>query len=233
MSVRHWRGAVAYWGLAECKKYQWSTLEWLRERAGQARAFASAEDFAQDVAHRLNSAISGMTFCGELDAGIGLHFTAYEYIGGYWIPELFRISNYEDSFCQSLFRDGIHTTRETYNVIMEVPARPEHREPQYRLCVHEYLRQPGSMLIYNNGDPLMFNPISEAILQSIREVAKRGDLVSPTDIATYRAIARMPIEVVSNIQRHFAREGTRRVGGKPHDLAITPNGEYFPDSGDA
>jgi hypothetical protein len=42
--VRRWRGALAYWGLAQFQK--WSTLEWLRERARIAGEFPNPEEFA-------------------------------------------------------------------------------------------------------------------------------------------------------------------------------------------
>ncbi len=40
-------------------------------------------------------------------------------------------------------------------------------------------------------------------------------------------LARRPVEVVSEIQRDFCQAGRRTVGGKIHDLAITPGGRYL------
>lgn len=234
VAVPHWRGAMAYWGLATYDVYQRSTLDWLQERAQEADQSSSPEDFARRMTEMLNEAISKMTFHRPLDAGIGIHFTAYEYINNYWIPELFLLSNFEDPSYQLLHSDGVRFSRETYHHIdRNVPGpRPEHREAKYRLKVHEHL-QAGGMLIYNNGDPFMFNPAAEAILTMIRELARRGNLAYPDNVATYRAIVRRPIEIVSRVQLDFARQETRTVGGKPHDLAVTPNGEYSSDSGDA
>jgi hypothetical protein len=46
--VKHWRGVLAYWELAQFK--QWSTLEWRRERARIAREFPNPEEFANTLA---------------------------------------------------------------------------------------------------------------------------------------------------------------------------------------
>ena len=198
----------------------------------QANRFQSVEDFARSVTDELNQAISRMKFQRANDSGIGIHFTAYEYIDGYWIPELFRISNYIHTSYDRLYSDGVHVSRETYNIIAGVPSEPDHRDAQYRLAVHKHLHNEDGMLIYNNGDPQMFNPIANGILSSIREVAKRGNLVDKGNIATYRAIAQLPISVVSEVQQRFSQEGTRLVGGKPHNLAVTPSGVYSSDTGD-
>jgi hypothetical protein len=234
VAVPHWRGVMAYWGLAVYDAYQWSTLDWLQERAQETNQYTSSEDFARAMTEMLNEAISKMTFHRSLDAGIGIHFTAYEYINNYWIPELFLLSNFEDPSYRSLHSDGVHLSRETYHHIdrnVRGP-QPEHRETTYRLKVHKHL-QAGGMLIYNNGDPLLFNPAASAIFAIIQELVRRGKLGNPASTATYRAIVRRPIEIVSRMQLDFARQETRTIGGKPHDLAVTPNGEYSSDSGDA
>lgn len=233
VAVPHWRGAMAYWGLATYDAYKWSTLDWLQERAQEANQYFSPEDFARVMTEMLNEAISKMTFRRPLDAGIGIHFTAYEYIKNRWIPELFLLSNFKDPSYRSL-SDRVYLGRETYHHIdMNVNGpQPEHSEPKYRLKVHKYL-QAGGMLVYNNGDPLLFNPAASAIFAMIQELARRGKLDNHANIATYRAIVRRPIEIVSHVQHDFARKKTRTVGGKLHDLAATPNGEYSSDSGDA
>lgn len=230
VAVPHCRGAMAYWGLA--RYGQWSTLAWLQERVQRAHHYPSPEDFAREVTGMLNKAISRMTFQRPLYAGIGIHFTAYEYVDNYWIPELFLLTNFKDPSYQSLHSDGVRLTRETYHTITNQAPQPEHREPQCRLRVHQHLQEGGRMLLYNNGDPALFNQAAGAILAMIRELARRGNLANAESVATYRAIARRPIEIVSRVQHDFAQEGARVVGGRPHDLAVTPNGEYSSDSGD-
>jgi hypothetical protein len=223
---------MSYWGLAKCPAYNWSTADWLQDQVKSAGQESSPEEFAQKITDRLTEAISEMRFAKPVDSGIGIHFTAYEYIDNCWIPELFLISNWTDTRYQSLRLTGVGLSRETYHTIARVLPRPEHREPQYRLKVHEHLRKPGSMIVYNNGDPRMFNAAAYAIFGLFREIAGRGNLANPQRIETCLAIARRPIEIVSAAQRDFCREGTRVVGGKPHDLAITPSGEYYSTTSD-
>lgn len=229
--VYRWRGAMSYWGLAECAEYEWSTFDWLQEQVKKDDQ-SSAEDFAYQLAENLNKALSRMRFSEPVHYGIGVHFTTYEYIDNYWIPELFLISNWASTSYCSLRRGGVGVTRETFHTAAQTENQPEHRDAQYRLKVHEYLLQPGAMLMYNNGDPRLFNSAANAMFGMFRELGRRGKLANPNRIETYCAIARRPIEVVSSAQQDFCSEGSRIAGGKPHDLAITPNGDYASTTGD-
>lgn len=233
VAVRPWRGAMAYWGLAKYNAYKWSTFDWLQEQANSAGQYSSAEEFAQRLTEQLNEAISKMRFARPVDAGIGIHLTAYEYIENYWIPELFLISNFTDTSYQSVRpAGGVQLSRETYHTVADAKPETEHREARYRLKVHEYLHRPGGMLIYNNGDPVMFNTAAYAIFGMFRALASREKLSSPDRVETYLAIARRPIEIVSKAQLDFCEKGARVVGGKPHDLAVTPMGTYTSTTGD-
>lgn len=223
---------MAYWGLAQYDAYKWDTLRWLQDRASHANQFKSPEDFARDMTCKLNIEIYAMAFHRQLDAGIGIHFTSYEYINNYWVPELFLLSNFSDPSYTSLHIDGVHLSRQTYGVVASVEPQPSHRETQYRLDVHKRLLE-GGFLLYNNGDPMMFNAAADAILVMIQEIEQRRNLTEPDKIETYQQIARTPIELVSRVQERFVRKGNRVVGGRIHDLAVTPNGEYFSKSGDA
>lgn len=231
--IRHWRGAMSYYGLAVYDYYNWSTFEWLQRQAQQANKFESAESFARDLAKRLDEAISSMRFQRKIHSGIGIHFSAYEYVDGFWIPELFHISNYQDTSYKLIRAGGIRFTRETYSMLNKMDWQPEHSETKYRLAVHKYLRKQNGMLVYNNGDPIMFNPVAKAILESIETIAKRGQLSKRSNVNTYRAVAKMAVEIVCDLQRNFVQSAKRRIGGKPHDLVITPNGEFSSNSGDS
>ncbi len=232
VAVEHFRGALAYWGLATYVRYSWSTLRWLRGWAGKAREFSSAETFAHSLASALNAGISNMQFKSETDSGIGIHFTAYEYIDGYWVPELFLISNWSDPTYQSIRADGVGVSRETCHTLTQQSPAPEHGSPQYRMRVHKYL-QDGGWFIYNNGDPAMFNPAAAAVFRLLEMLSQRGLLARQEEVTTYLAIARRPIEIVADAQRDFCEKRSRVVGGKLHDLGITPNGLYESTTGDA
>ena len=230
--VQSFRGAMSYWGLARLGD-SWSALEWLRKQSEEAKKYRRPEDFAMDLRDKLNRLLDQFFPLEKpISAGIGIHFTAYERISDYWIPELFVLSNFSDPTYQKLHVYGIGLSRHTYHTAHNADSELGHRESRYRLKVHEYLER-GGMLWYNNGDPRMFNPAGSLILGQMNVIKERGDLVNSDDISTYRRMARLPIEFISKVQEEFVCSGKRRVGGKSHDLSITPNGEYVSDTGDA
>jgi hypothetical protein len=96
--VRPWRGAMAYWGLAKLGPNMW-TLDWLRQQASLAREQDPPEIFAELLAQKLTHAVNTLTrqsFVRPENTGLGIHFTAYERVRDYWIPELFQIQNWTD-----------------------------------------------------------------------------------------------------------------------------------------
>ena len=228
--VKRWRGALTYWGLARVEG-RWSTLDWLRSRAQLANQFSSPEDFAKAIATDLNKQLIRLPLPNAADKGIGMHFTAYERINDYWIPELFLISNWADTSYTDIRPAGIGVTRETYHTLKEVEPAPEHREAQFRIEVHQAL-QSGTMFRFNNGDPMLFNPVANMILDVFFRLMQRGVLKDPSAEKTHRALARRPIEVISKLLADFSKEGTRLIGGKPHDLSILPSGMCWSSTGD-
>lgn len=230
--VRRLRGAMTYWGLAKYDAYQWSTFDWLNNQVGVLADHTTAEGFALALTQALRNTVSQMVFFRQTDAGIGIHFSAYEYVNGYWIPELFLISNWAGPGYSSLRSDGIGLSRETYHTISGYPPQPEHREDKYRLAVHDYLFK-GGLIFYNNGDPVMFNSAANAIFSGMRILAERQQLAPIDTPEKHIAIVRRPVEMVSAIQRDFCRIGDRVVGGRPHDLVVTPMGGFSSTSSDA
>jgi hypothetical protein len=172
-----------------------------------------------------------MKFRKPTDSGIGVHLTAYEDIKGYCIPELFLISNWTNEKYEAIHSDGVHLSRETFHTMTKQNPKSLHRDFEYRDEVYKYIKE-GNWLMYNNGDPLMFNIVARAIFGAIRVIVLRRKLINLNEIRTYLAIARRPIEIVSKAQIDFCHEGARIVGGKPHDLAITPDGLYSSTTGD-
>ncbi len=223
-------GIMSFWGLAEI--YNQSTLEWLQQRAGAAGQFKGSEAFAIDIGHQLNEILPKLGLRDPLQAGIGIHFTAFELIDGYRIPELFAITNFESPDYAALHQDGIHVTRETYGVAFQDPARPpEHGDTKHRHKVRTYL-DSGNVLLYNNGDPRMFNSAAGAIQNLFGLAAQRGILKASADTRAHRDIVRWPIDLVANVQRNFVKDGYQLVGGARHTLSITSRGEYESDTGD-
>lgn len=226
--VQHWRGAFAFWGLATYG--QWSTLDWLQDYAQRAAGSQSPEDFANAVATSLEQELSKLPLSGR-EKGIGIHFTAYEYMNGYWMPELFLISNWADIPYTSLRTTGVGASRETYHTLMDVPSSPEHKGLEFRLDVHRAL-QSERIFWYNNGDPELYNPVADSIKGTISTLGKRGTLSQLASKEAHCDLARRPIEVISDLLGDFSRAGTRLIGGKPHDLCVSPGGNYWSSTGD-
>jgi hypothetical protein len=124
-------------------------------------------------------------------------------------------------------------TRETYGTLKETTDRPsEHGQPDCRLEVHAALHNKKILFHFNNGDTLLFNPIASSIFLTFSQLLGRQQLRNPTDVKTHLSLARRPVEVVSKLLSDLAKPGFRLIGGKPHDLAISPNGTYESSTGD-
>jgi hypothetical protein len=227
--VRAWRGALSYWGLS-LRDGQWSTLQWLRDQSRRAGASKSPQAFAEAMVAELNSSLGKMALKRPEEAGIGIHFSAYERVDLRWIPELFLVTNYADPTYRTLRPMGV--SRETHHILFGQEPSSQDGEAPSRLEVANALEN-GRWLIYNNGDPWLYNIAANSILQMACKLQARGILRGPDDIEVLRALARRPVEVVSTIQHDFCVPDKRVVGGRIHDLAITPSGDYSSTSGDA
>lgn len=231
VAVRNFTGAMAYWGLAKYRN--WSTLQWLIEQASKSNQFATPEDFAQFISIQLNQILSGMNFKKEQDKGIGIHFTVYEKVDGIRIPELFVIRNFNGTNYNEILPDGMRVTRETYGNLPEtlqvVAPGIDHGKSECRYIVRDYLEN-GGLFMYNNGDPEMFNSAAASIQNMFFVAAKRGILDYSDDAKTYRKIVKWSIDQVTKMQHEFVKDGQQLVGGKTHNLSITPIGEYMSDT---
>jgi hypothetical protein len=168
-----------------------------------------------------------------VEAGLGIHFTAYERVEGRWIPELFGITNWTDPSYTAIRPAGLRVTRETYATLKGLEERcVEHGEAGRRLEVPAALHDAAIMFRFNNGDPALFNPIANVILDSFFELLRRHQLKDPTSCLTHLSLARSPVEVVAKLLTELADPRMRLVGGKPHDLAVSPGGVYESRTGD-
>jgi hypothetical protein len=229
VKVEAWRGAMAYWGLARYGN-DFKTVDWLRGRARQAGNYLSAQAFADSVANELSDLFARFQVVRDTDKGLGIHFSAYERINDYWIPELFLISNWTDSSYSGV-QDRFKAARETYGTVQGINERPaDHGDKARRMDVHQAL-QSGIMFGFNNGDPVLFNPIARAIFATFQELSRRGQLRG-ADYQTHLSLVRRPVEVVSKLLTDLANANGRLIGGKPHDLAVSHNGEYTSTTGD-
>ena len=218
---------MAYWGVAYCGN--WDTLTWLRRQANNAGSYGSPEAFARAMATELDRAKH--LYFPAVTKGIGIHFTAYEYINGYYIPELFLVSNWTDvsySSCRPIFS----VTRETYGTHNRITDRlPEHGEPACRLEIHSALHNDKALFHFNNGDTLLFNPIAYSIFSTFSLLLQRGQLRDHADVKTHLSLVRRPVEVASKLLSDLANPGSIVIGGRAHDLAVSHNGMYETTTG--
>jgi hypothetical protein len=224
-------GIVSYWGLATHGP-DWNTLDWLRREANGAGSHNSAENFANHLASSLSAALSHRKYASPLDIGMGLHFTAYERITGYWVPELFLIRNWGDDSCTSIRPGGFEVRRELYGATNNTMQREQSDgTEERRLATHSHL-QNGGNYTFANGDPVLFNIVARATFGVLNQLASRGLSVVPSSRLSHLDMVRRPVEFIAKLLQDFARPDTRRVGGKPHDLAVQPGGLYESTTGD-
>jgi hypothetical protein len=224
--VDAYRGLISYWGLATWESLDWSTLKWLEKTAARADRSASPESFANQLAQDLNTRFNSLGLPQDHNRGIGIHFTAYEQVENVWVPELFLITNWTDPLYRSIFPDGLHVTRETFSTITGIPKHFSSADAYQRAVVHQCLAA-GRIFMFNNGDPILFNPAAAAIHQMYQTLRDRGILKSKDDPATAKALVLKAIKLVGEIQKMFCKDGTQRVGGKPHVRCVTPDGRYI------
>jgi hypothetical protein len=228
--VRHFSGAMALMGISLLTN-GFSMLEWLREQAEQANQFGTAEEFAKDISMKLNYQLSRIMSKNKSDKGIGIHFTAYEEIDGVRIPELFFIRNYKNTGYKELIPEGVQVSRNTYDSLPEQLRNGSLGEKECRIAVFNYLEN-GGIFLFNNGDTEMFNPALRALLDIFRVAVERKQLIVPRTEKAHRRFIQRPIYLVAEIQKNYIKEGYRLVGGKIHNISITPSGNYGTDTED-
>jgi hypothetical protein len=222
-------GAMSFWGLASVGF--WSTHHWLVRQNGEAKNRTAAE-FAAILATKLQTEIEKHVPIRQRPlAGIGIHFTVYE--DG--VPELFLITNFLDTDYTRIDQTKIHVSRETY---LKTPDNDgslasEHNATQYRTRVREFFDEsPWNWLVFNNGDPGMFNPVASALIEQIRLSGMRSNLDTGERLKLLKTVATVPIEVVSKVQHSIFRSNRQIVGAPVRWLAIRPVSLYESKTGD-
>ncbi len=226
IKIEKFLGAFSYWGLAAKSKYSnWTTYDWLKRISNKAQYFNNLEEFAIYVKDELEKEIKSFRFDNKYK-GIGIHLTGYENYDGYKIPELFLISNFTDESYMKVGTLGV--SRHLYPTMpKEFKSSDENISQQEKqILVKDFLTK-GRMFIFNNGDPVLFNPLFDGFKEAMKTAKKRNVIKNSDDIEIYRAMARRPIEMVTRAQKDFYKEGKIIVGGRVHDLVIKKNTEEF------
>jgi hypothetical protein len=222
------RGGISYWGFAGLERL--SVADELKALADQAHNCGTLEAFAQNLRVQCNNLLRKYTNIPKGQRGLGIHVAGYEEMKGVKIPELFLVTNFTDLAYN--VGDQLGCSRRT-NVTITGDSGDDaylqrHAEFRYRKQVHDHL-QSGNVLFFNNGDPQLFTIAANGILESMRALSARAALKAGND--AWRDLAIRPIEIIADLQKSFAKDMHRIVGGRIHDLVVYPNGTTRSDSG--
>ncbi|MCW7471794.1 hypothetical protein [Leptospira kanakyensis] len=211
--------AAAYWGLAKTNT-GWNTYDFLIELASKQNEFENIEHLASVITQELTKRLAEIPLTNILAKGIGIHLAGWETIGNEKIPELFLISNFSDPTYSSIRNLGY--SRESFHTFFDVVPLLEHKESEYRKKVLNKLVEEERILIYNNGDPELFNSSANAIFKMIKSLKERK-LLSGNDKERYIKITKLAIRFIKIIQNEFILGNRKLIGGRIHDLCIEKN----------
>jgi hypothetical protein len=223
--IRKFKAAVAYWGLA--KVGHWRTYDFLKSLASDADNFETFELFANNMRNKLKDKIDGFNFTNRLHKGIGIHLIGYETINNIQVPELFLICNFTDPTYSRV--GDIAISRHLYKTLPVEYRSDNHTFEAQREKISEFLNQ-NRLFIFNNGDPLLFNPAANAIHKMFKTALERGVLKNNHN--TNLKLVSRPIEIIKKVQSDFFESDNIRIGGKIHHLLITNRGDFISDTGD-
>lgn len=212
---------------------EWNTFKFLESQSLLENKPDKVEDFAIRFKDLLTE--KAVKHCKLANMGIGIHFTAYEEFDGHQIPEMFYISNISGIHPNSGFYDGVddHFSmgRHSFHTLTHQPVLEEHRNPEFRLVMKTCL-DSGFPIWFKNGDPLLFNFAAHALTQMTTVLSSRHLLNDAEDpVEFYSNLALQPVQIVSKLQSEFCKKDSAVVGGKCHQLTITPTGEFTSKTG--
>lgn len=226
--VPAYAGALSFWGLA---RLGWpSTHQWLSWQIGETRS-KSPEEFANFLAEKLQATLNRLNLGQDVFYGIGIHFTAYEND----VPELFLITNFLDTFYTNVDRTRVHVSRQSYLYTPnnDGTGAELHGALNYREAVRSYFEASyWNWIVFNNGDPMMFNPMATAMIEQFRVAGERKKLNVNERKLLVKTIAALPIETVSKVQANVYQKDQQLVGTPIRWLAIRPTGIYESNTGD-
>jgi len=226
IKIEKYKGAISYFGLARYQNF--STIDWLTDRLIDTKS-KTAEEYAQFLCDKLNEEFARLGINGNENFQLGLHFSCYEEVEGVNIPELFFIHNLIPQPDTNPY--NFTFSRDTYQSLTNEAYNPSHSSKEYRLAVGNYVNTKG-LIWFNNGDPTLFVPAANAIFSAFMNLNRRNYLIQPFGPKECRLMARRPVEIIKAAQRDFCASGKILVGGKIHDISVTPNGVYESSTGD-
>ena len=225
--IRRFKASIAYWGLA--KVSTWRTYDFLKTMAREADNYDTLESFANEICLKLKEKLSRFHFRNPIHQGIGIHLTGFEDDGDRLVPELFLISNYLNSNYNDLRELGV--SRNLYETLPDSYRNNEETLREKRNKIVEFLDQE-KYFIFNNGDPLLFNPTARSLHNIFHSAIERNVIRVVPEFRNYMKLASKPIELIKMFQSDFFNKNKIRIGGKIHRLLITQTGHFISDTGD-
>ena len=137
IKLEKFKGTISFWGTAgipnsrKSDSLKWSLYEWLAEQSKNPSE-STIEDYVVRLTERLKIEFKKQGL-DEKKNGIGIHITGYEYIDECYIPELFLISNYKNTFYNKIGK--IEWSRHTFHTIAGLEPSINHRNREYRKIV--------------------------------------------------------------------------------------------------
>ena len=117
------------------------------------------------------------------------------------------------------------------HTIANVDPTDDHSQKEYRMKVKEHLSK-GEFIIYNNGNPNLFNPIFNGASEVLYHANKRKVLKDFSSVQDTVPLVKRPIELISKVQKDLFKENSRVGGGRIHDVSIDNMGNFYSTSGD-
>jgi len=215
--IKQLRMAVSYWGLARANNFD--TFQFLKSFATKHKRAASPERFALDLGAEATKNVTALNLPSPSN-GLGFHIAVFENVCGTYVPELFLCTNYMDP--------GYATTNPTFSVSRESfkdTQYPNRSDPAARLAY--YLRLTNHVVSrFNNGDPELFNPVADALMQMSMVLSQRGHFSTAKKTEAYRQWVREPIQAIADLQKRICKKGKRLVGGAVYDVIIEQSGQF-------
>lgn len=228
ISIEKYHAALAYYGFA--KYNRWNIYDWIKK---QIQNYSSALDLSQfadqlkkDLDNKLDEFFSDKF---DINRGIGIHLAGYEEFDGRLLPEMYHISNFKNPEYKEIRHMSVGP--QLYKTLpLEYKINNSPTLQQRRQAVFTFIEN-GRMFIYNNGDPKMFNPLSNSFRDAYLTLKDR-QLTKTIDLELQLSLTRRPIEFIKKAQIDFCEKGKRLVGGKIHDLSFNKFKIYKSNTGD-
>ncbi len=223
--LRRYRACASFWGLA--KYGNWRLYEFIEQKMHEAPPEYDFQRFADFLCEQLRHKLNSFHFANIIDKGLGIHLVGYELVNREYIPELFLISNYSNTKYSEI-RD-LKVSRNLYETMPSYLKDMHDNNQEKQLKVNHYLKS-GGYFIFNNGDPLMFNPAANTLLNLYQIALRGGKLNVEPDNRIAMKLVSSPIEFLKTFQQKFYKSESILIGGKIHRLLISNRGDFFSDT---